>query len=148
MTKNGVIRTIYLYLFTLLGLVLITIGSVRFIDMALKAWVFKLAEEEERLNYNIPPYPAEFVSKMNVEQLNPKKSVQLTQEEIDQLKYLISDYKNWKEQRDKVDPVLSHRHQNASINLALMLVGLPLYLYHWRVIKKETRDNKIEVLVS
>lgn len=52
------IRTIYLYLFALLGLVLLTIGGVRFVDMGLKAFVFTKAEEEVRLIYDqVPPIP-------------------------------------------------------------------------------------------
>ena len=39
-THYPLIRTIYLYLFALLGLALLTIGGVRFVDMGLKAFVF------------------------------------------------------------------------------------------------------------
>ena len=45
-THYPLIRTIYLYLFALLGLVLLTIGSIRFVDMALRAFVFTKADQE------------------------------------------------------------------------------------------------------
>ena len=48
MGKHSLIRTIYLYLFACLGLVLLTIGGVRFLDMGLKAFVFTKAEQEQR----------------------------------------------------------------------------------------------------
>ncbi|MDD5590262.1 MAG: hypothetical protein PHQ47_03785, partial [Candidatus Portnoybacteria bacterium] len=49
MDKHSLIRTVYLYTFALLGLVLMTIGGVRFIDMGLTAFVFTKADNEQRL---------------------------------------------------------------------------------------------------
>jgi len=46
---KNIIRTIYLYIFALLGLVLVIIGGVRFVDMGLKAFVFTKAEEEDKM---------------------------------------------------------------------------------------------------
>lgn len=66
---RSLIRTIYLYLFALVGLALLTTGTVRFVDMGL----------------------------------------------------------------------------DASINLAMILVGLPLYLYHWQIIGRETRGEEQEM---
>ncbi len=41
-----VIRTVYLYLFAVLGLVLVTIGGVGSVDMLLKGVVFRRADDE------------------------------------------------------------------------------------------------------
>ena len=61
MGKHSIIRTTYLYLFTCLGLVLLTIGGVRFLDMGLKVFVFTKAEQEQRYDINPPllVYPIE-----------------------------------------------------------------------------------------
>lgn len=128
------IRTIYLYLFALLGLVLLTIGGVRFIDMGLKAFIFTKAEEEQRIMYKEPPFAP--MAAPRLEKLSEEK--ELSPEEKVLAKQWLADYKAWQENRSKVDPVTAQRHRNASLNLALILVGLPLYLYHWRLIKKET----------
>ena len=101
MGKHSLIRTIYLYLFACLGLVLLTIGSVRFLDMGLKAFVFTKAEQEQRYD------------------TSPSLSVE-----------------------PEVSYVTAKRHRDASLNLSLILIGLPLYIYHWRTIKKETKDKK------
>lgn len=153
MEKHSLIRTIYLYLFALLGLVLLTIGTVGFIDMGLKAFVFTKAEDEEFINYSMPPYKPEFVDRNQtaLEKAAAGKesvSIKLMPEEVSLLNSATQEWKNWEEKRSKVDVKLSRRHRDASNNLALILVGLPLYLYHWRVIKKETKDRKIEVVVS
>lgn len=144
MEKHSLIRTIYLYLFALLGLVLLTIGTVRFLDMGLKAFVFTKADDEEFINYSMPPYKPEFVdrNKIVIEKAVLSKeavSVKLTSDEVLSLNSLLVDWKDYEERRSKVNVKVSRRQRDASINLALMVVGLPLYLYHWFTIKKDTK---------
>jgi hypothetical protein len=134
---NPVIRTIYLYLFALLGLVLIIIGSVRFLDMALKTFVFKQADEDMRINYMMP---SSYITKEVGDKVGTEaKEVSLTQDEVNQINQCVSSYDNWKETRGSVDPIAAQKQRDASISLAMMLVGLPLYLYHWGVIKKDKK---------
>lgn len=133
------IRTIYLYLFTLVGLTLLIIGTVRFLDMGLKAFIFTQAEEQQRLYEKQPPVP---FALEKVEQIaKDQTSVTLSQEEKSALKQWLIDYQNWQEQSAKIDPITSQRHRDASINLSMILIGLPLYFYHWRLIRKETKNK-------
>ncbi len=139
MKHYPLIRTIYLYLFALLGLVLLIIGGVRFVDMGLKAFVFTKAEEEQRLAYKQPsyiPYPVQQIEKLQEEE-------GLSEEEKVTIRQWLADYKDWEERRSQIDPVTARRHRDASLNLALILIGLPLYLYHWQIIKKETKNKEI-----
>jgi len=132
------IRTIYLYLFALLGLALLIIGGVRFLDMGLKAFVFTKAEEEQRLIYKQPPYvpyPVQRIEKLQEEE------EELSEEERATIKQWLADYENWKERRSQIDPVTARRHRDASLNLSLILIGLPLYLYHWQIIRRENKQN-------
>lgn len=143
MNKYPLIRTVYLYLFALVGLTLLVIGGVRFIDMGLKAFIFTKADEEQRLNYKQPPmpYPVEKIQSMAN---SSQTTVTLTEDEKDNLKQWLSDYENWKAQRDALDPIVAQRHRDASFNLAMILVGLPLYLFHWRLIKRDTKQREAE----
>jgi len=50
MNRNPLIRKIYLYLFTLVGLALITVGSVRLVELGLKTYVLTKADNY----YNYP----------------------------------------------------------------------------------------------
>lgn len=131
------IRTIYLYLFTIVGLALLVVGSVRFIDMGLKAFIFTKAEDPEKIQ-RMYYYPASVSSIAKLE--SAQTSENLTAEETVLLKNWLAEYKAWQEQEVKIDYVTSQRQKNASTNLAMILVGLPLYLYHWLIIKKETRN--------
>ncbi len=132
MKKESIIRTIYLYLFSMLGLVLLVIGCVRFVDMGLKAFVFTQADLERRINYQRPPSYSLAPKDLEV----AKESEELTDKEKQQIKNFLEDYESWQEKRKEVDPIKSQRHEDSATNLALILVGLPLYLYHWKVIQK------------
>ena len=139
MEKHPLIRAIYLYLFTIIGLVLLVIGSVRFIDMGLKAFIFTAADEAQRISQKyygmtspMLPIAAE---KMQLIEENTK----LTDEEIASIKQWAADYKTQQEEMTKIDYVKSERQRDASTNLAMILVGLPLYLYHWSLIKKDAK---------
>ena len=136
MGKHSLVRTVYLYLFAVLGLVLLTIGGVRFIDMGLKAFVFTQAEEEQRLYPMKPPMP---YLPVDVEALQDEE--ELTDREKASIRQWLADYEDWQERSSKIDPVTARRQRDASINLALILVGLPLYLYHWGIIRKELRKQ-------
>lgn len=136
MPKNT-IRTIYLYLFSALGLILLTIGLVRFIDMGLKTTVFKEAQSLERLeqsNYYSKPYPT-----LNIQRYEDEKEI--TEEEIASLKSMIEDYEKQEERWKDVDRYKAKKQEEASFNLALIIIGLPLFLYHWKIIKVDSSKS-------
>jgi len=136
--SRSLIRTIYLYLFALVGLALLTAGAVRFVDMGLRALVFTKADEMQRLYQMMPPVMP--YSLERIEELQEGEG--LSEEERAAIKRWLADYKDWEERRSKIDPVIASRHRDASVNLAMILVGLPLYLYHWRIIGRETRSKE------
>jgi len=140
MEKHPLVRTIYLYLFTVVGLGLLVAGSVRFIDMGLKTFVFTRADEPQRIQqkfYGSMPIAAP-LTKVEIAQNDEK----LTDDERTTLKQWLADYKKWQEDSAKIDYVASDRQREASGNLAMVLVGLPLYLYHWTTIKREIKKRE------
>ncbi len=128
------IRSVYLYIFAMLGLVLLVIGGVGLIDMALKAFVFTGADEEQRIWARQPPQP----HSLRVEVLLENGS--LSEDEMEAVSRWLDDYRDWEERVEAHDPVKSNRQRSAANNLALIIVGLPLYLYHWNTIKKESKN--------
>ncbi len=144
MQKYSIIRTIYLYLFACLGLILLTIGGVRFVDMGLKAFIFTKADQEQRIYQDrplMPPYPVEKIKEIEKNLTTEKEEIKLTEEEKSMLKSWLVEYEKWEKQYSNFDPITARRQRDASINLAMILIGLPLYLYHWEVIKRETKEN-------
>lgn len=137
MSKKSLVRTIYIYLFAGVGLVLLTIGVVRFIDMGLKATIFKEAQQVERLeqsNYYSRPYPRPYPT-INVKRYEDEEEV--TEEEIASLKSMIEYYEKQEKKWEEVDRYKAKKQEEASYNLAFILVGLPLFGYHWHLVKKE-----------
>ena len=133
MEKGSLIRTIYLYLFALLGLILLIISGIHFLDLGLRAFVFTQAEKQQKINYMRPPtlYSLEKLESLKLGDQGLSKSEKL------QVQQMIQSYQKWKKQTEKVNPIISQRQREASSSLAMILIGLPLYFYHWTVIKKE-----------
>lgn len=119
MNKYPLIRKIYLYLFALIGLVLITIGCVRLVGLGLKTYIFTKAD----IYYE---YPMTRPKIAPIEGEKPEEFQQPTKEELEE-------YQN-KQQT-------SNRQREAAESLAFIIVGLPLYLYHWSVIKKDKKEE-------
>lgn len=144
--KITLIRTIYLYLFSLVGLVLVIIAGVRFIDMGLKAWVFTKAEEDT-YRYMSAPLPELQLStaRKNAEVvLECSDKCGFTEDEKAQVKQWLAEYQKWQEtssQVNKIDYRTAQRHRDAANSLAMLIVGLPLYLYHWKMASKKREEE-------
>lgn len=123
MSTHPIIRKIYLYLFTLVGLALVTIGGVWLVGLGLKTFIFTKAgvyyEYPMARPLKVPPIVEE--GQQTTEFKQPSK------EEIEEY-----------QQKQKS----SNRQREAADSLAMIIVGLPLYLYHWRLIKKDKEENE------
>lgn len=139
MENYPLIRKIYLYLFTLVGLSLMVIGGVRLLDLGMKMTIFKQAEREQVYYDKMPPYSAVPLEKMEKLSSGEANGSELTVEEKEAIGRWVVDYKNWEERQKNFDPLTSRRQRDASNSLAMIIIGLPLYLYHWSIIKKETK---------
>lgn len=130
--KRNWIRTIYLYMLALLGVVLLTIGGVRLMDMALKAFIFTEADHAQSIAMRQPPIP---YGLERIEELGADESLSDREREV--IRSWLEDYERWEAESEAVDPMTSSRQRTASSSLAMILIGLPLYLYHWRLIRRE-----------
>ena len=102
------IRLLYLYLFSFVGLIILVIGAIRMVDLGLKIFVFKGSDV-----YDIA-YPEPIM----VEGEAPVvKDVAIRETALKKTK--------------------KNRQREASSAIAMIAVGLPLYLYHWKLIAKE-----------
>ena len=145
MNKNSLIRTIYLYLFTLVGLTLLVIGGVMLVNLGLKMTIFKQADIDRM---SMPPTrifsvaPDKTISEEGFVSVIEKceEKCELDDEQKQQLDNWLSDYQMWQKQEASVSYTTQRRQQSASSAIAMILIGLPLYLYHWTVIKKENKQ--------
>ena len=112
---NVTIRKVYLYLTSLIGLVLILIGATQMINLALKTWIFTKAD-----NYIYGP--CYDYSTAPVKEGEPR---QLSTEDCE---------------KQRAEERSARRQSDAARSIAFVLVGAPVWLYHWNKIKDE-RDN-------
>lgn len=145
MNKTIIIRTIYLYLFSLVGLVLVIIAGVRFIDMGLKAWIFTAAEQS--VNYRaMPPEPVFMSGKESAGAiLECEEECGFTDGQKQSIERWLADYDAWQNQEKNIDYIKQDRQRTAANSLAMLIIGAPLYAYHWRLAsrrKKEEEENK------
>ncbi len=99
-------------------------------NMGLKTWVFTQADQQRYLYEQPMVYP---VAKLE----NARDNNDLTEADREEIRKIIDDYNAAKEKNAKIDVVASQRQSDAAQNLALIIVGLPLYLYHWIVIRRD-----------
>lgn len=106
-------RKIYLYLFSVIGLVLIVIAAVQIVNLGLKTFIFKGADQ-----YIV--YPAVKMAPSITE-----KDVVVAEPTEEELRAFNEKQKNQERQRTAAD------------SLAMLIVGIPLYFYHWNLIKND-----------
>lgn len=100
------LRLLYLYLFSFVGLLIVVIGSVQMVNLGLKTFVFKNAD-------NFYSYPVG-ISKTDPNYVDPE--VQKKQQE---------------------EQTKTQRQSELVNSLSMIVVGIPLYLYHWKLIGRE-----------
>jgi predicted Holliday junction resolvase-like endonuclease len=109
MKITEIVKFIYIYLFSAVGLILMIMGSTKIVDLGLKTYVFKQADYF---------YAPSFYS----------QEPNLSEEEI----------KKRQEELKKAEEInkRAERQRTASIAISQIVVGLPLFLYHWRLARK------------
>lgn len=110
------IRLLYLYLFSAIGLIIAVIGTVQLADLAIKVFVFKGADRFDAYDYSMKIGP-------------DGRALDLTESEK-------------REQMKMRDTETNRQRQRqASTAIAMLVVGFPLYKYHWELIKKEGKKK-------
>ena len=123
MEKREIIRVIYLYVATLIGLVLIVIGSVQFINLGLKVFIFKNADKA----VVYPQYPMKPI-------LENGKTATTTPEEEERYKQEQLTFEK--------ENLARERQRTATQSISMILVGVPLFLYHWKTAQRDRKEKQ------
>lgn len=116
---NIQIRVIYLYLFSFVGLLISVIGFVRLVELGLKVYMFP---GSDTYGYFTPAImPDEKMPAMSRDELARQETEQKKFQEIESQR---------------------QRQRDASGAIAMIMVGIPLYTYHWQTIQKEHKARK------
>ncbi len=130
--RNWTVRTVYLYVATLVGLGLLIGGGVQAFELGLKATILRQADAEEYLWARQPPMPYMLDAARGLSDTDA-----LTEDEKAMVRRWLQDYERWDSDRSALDVVAARRERQAATALALVFVGIPVYAYHWLTIRKE-----------
>jgi len=120
-TKN-IIRNVYLYLVSAVTLFMIMFAVVSMVNLGLRTWIFPQADD---YNYSIK-LPQDYCTPdTSGKQVCPPAE---EREKMEAREKLMQDQqKTQSRQRDLVT------------NISMLLVAIPLFTYHWMVIRKEQK---------
>lgn len=110
---------LYFVCASLLGLILISIGSVTLINMTLNSTVLKV---ESTVN-QMPPMP--YISSESI-----TNNTQLSEEDKKALQQWNQEYTRWQESESKRDYQAENRKQGLAMGLALLVTGFPIFTLH------------------
>ena len=129
-----IIRNVYLYLVAMIGLIVLVIGSVGVVNNVLKNYVFQVDEsvymrgpyDYDECKYSPEPVPIP----------EGGKRIELSEEEIKECEVRMADQKEAYRENEM--------RREFSISIAQILIGWPLWYFHWGIIQREYRRKKFK----
>ncbi len=143
--NNTWVRTVYLYLFAMAGLIITIIGSTMLVNLGLKTWIFTEADNNRYIE-RPPGLMVEKDTDLILALENCDDSCELTETQKEQVANWSSDYEWWQENVKNNDKSWQtrQRQSQASTAISMILVGLPLYIYHWSTIKRDRKKKGLD----
>jgi hypothetical protein len=114
------IKKIYLYVVSLVSLIILVIGSIMLINMALKAWVFTKADNNYYGSYAKPT--AEYCKTLAPDGKVPLECQPGYEEE---------------QRKQEAENRSSQRQRDAAQAVSMIIVAAPVFYFHWRLARKE-----------
>lgn len=128
------VRTFYLYVVALLSLIFLAVGIGNLANTTLKATIFKEAEKRDySVCYSYPYY----VSSVDLKTLEG-----VTENQTEKIEAMIRDYDSWQERNTGEACYRSEREKRMVDALTMIIIALPLYIFHWMIIRREKRENE------
>ena len=126
--KGKTIKSIYFYLVSFVALMMVVFSTADVINIALKTWVFTAADKDmyayPRAACEIPAQQAVPPGEKSVPAPSKEDCLKQNEENIKQQELSRTAQK----QRDVVR------------DLSMIVVGIPLFLIHWTILRKKEED--------
>lgn len=140
--KKNIIRLVYLYLVSLIGLVIFLIGGVGLVNTGLKALLnvdsqYYMGAPEDMCVSRLQNYTPVTIDGIKASPVAPA-AVTPTPVKVDRNSQEFKDCIREEEVRQEKQRKNDQRRDIAEA-LAMILLGAPVWLYHWKVIQ---RDHK------
>lgn len=140
-SERSVIRPTYFYFVALGSLVMMVIAGGFLINIALKTWVFPQAGQvDEAASKAVPIEITPSPEKAGVQSIiTCGEKCGLDKETIDLAKQWATDYDSWQKE---VSRPASNTQRSAAASIPYVVLGIPLFWYHWSVTRKESKERK------
>ena len=151
-SNKSVIRTIYLYLFALVGLGMTVVGSAMLVNILLKQYIFTYSQID-RIRYSEKPMMGFKIDTLDLDEAEELKEngecLGLSEKNIESINKWTEDYEEWsileeerKEFEENIDYNKQNRQRETSGALSTIIIGIPLFLFHWITIVKDKRREE------
>ena len=118
--KGAVIKNIYLYLVTFVALMMMVFSCADLINTILRSYVFTHADQDYYQNY---PCAVPAAPPVNGKVIEPTT---------------IDCQKQQEENRKQTETSrVAQRERDLIRDLSFLIVGLPLFLFHWRLVRRK-----------
>jgi hypothetical protein len=132
-----VIRNVYLYLVSMIGLITFIIGCVGITNNVLMNFVFQVNESDYFYVSPLGTGPCDDTSMLKNADPNVPALMTRTPEEIKKCEERL-EQQNQQQMKNRIG-------REFSISLAQIVVGLPVWLFHWMIIQREYRRKEKKV---
>jgi hypothetical protein len=120
-SKVIIIKNIYLYLVSFVALMMLVISTADIINIGLKTFVFKNADNYRFGAKVACDFPREPGQEGGASALSPEECVERTKNQ---------------EENERLNRI-SDRERSLVRDISFIIVGLPLFYFHWRVVRKK-----------
>lgn len=118
--KVTLIKNIYFYLVSFVALMMVVFSMADAVNIALKAYIFTKADNNY-YSYPVPACDTIFKSAPDVKPLTPAECAKQTEDA---------------KQRDQ-ENLIAQRQRDVVRDISFVVVGLPLFILHWMVVRKK-----------
>lgn len=118
--KPSLIKSIYFYTVSLIALMMISFSTADLVNLGLKTWVFTKADQAD---YYLQPCAV---------------PVPTPSPDFNRADYMKNCEDNNRQQKENY---IVQKQRDAVRDLAFLVVGIPLFAYHWKTIRKESRNE-------
>jgi len=123
--KAAIIKTVYFYLVSLIGLLMVVFSVADLVNLGLKTWVFPKADLNE---YKQPSCAMTIYKDPGLKETDEQYQMRLKSCEDTQVSE--EEARAIRNQRDAVR------------DISFFVVGLPLFLYHWITVRKDQKKDR------
>lgn len=138
---RGVIRPTYYYLVSFASVLMIVIAGGFLINVILKTWVFPSASDADNLESRVYPMQMSTFETAPVDSIiSCGEACSLDQNTVTLAGEWKTDYTNWQDKSGEYS--YNNTQRQAASAIPFILLGIPLFLYHWRVVRKEHQETE------